>query len=97
MPLYKVHFFKIVNGHLVCRYTGLYAGMQDCMQVCRTVYRYAGLYGGMQDCMKSLNIFCKQRASQLRELQILGDFVVTLAAVLRVSTNYTLSSIFFSL
>ena len=65
------------------------------MQVCRTVCRYAGLYSGMQDCMKSLNIFYKQTGNQLRELQILGDFVVTLAAVLRVSANYTLSSIMF--
>jgi len=27
----------------------LYAGIQDCMQVSRTVWRYAGLYAGMQD------------------------------------------------
>jgi hypothetical protein len=53
------------------------------------------LYAGVQDCMKSSNIFYKQTVSKLRELQILGNFVVASAAVLPVSKNYTLSSILF--
>jgi hypothetical protein len=37
------------------------------------------LYAGIQDCMKSLNVFYKQTASKLRELQILGEFCCSIS------------------
>ena len=37
------------------------------------------LYAGTQDCIKSLNMFYKQAASKLPELQMLGNFVCSIS------------------
>jgi hypothetical protein len=66
----KVHFVKTVNGHFVCRHTGLYTGIkdgirltglykgiQDCIQAYKTVYRHTRLYTGILDCIRLTGLY----------------------------------------